>query len=114
MFTLSMLLGMMCTTILPAFTRLFRLSAGHSNHTASNKQLGDATAPTLLSIDFTPKSVDVSSAASTITVTAHLTDNNAGADVVDAHFISWGAIKALTRICVCSQALRKTEFSKGH
>jgi hypothetical protein len=49
----------------------------------------DVTSPQLVSIDFTPKSVDVSSAASTITVTAHLTDNNAGVDVVDVHFISW-------------------------
>src|SRR3982750_593986 len=38
----------------------------------------DLTPPQLVSIDFTPKSVDVSSASQTVTVTAHLTDDNTG------------------------------------
>src|SRR2546430_89445 len=34
----------------------------------------DTTAPQLVSIDFTPTSVDVSNASQVVTVTAHLTD----------------------------------------
>src|SRR5215469_8896412 len=36
----------------------------------------DVTPPQLVSVDFTPKSVDVSSSSQTITVTAHVTDDN--------------------------------------
>ena len=38
----------------------------------------DTQAPTLVSLDFTPKNVDVSNGEQTITVTAHITDNDAG------------------------------------
>ncbi len=56
----------------------------HQNASAQT----DTTAPQLVSIDFTPKSVDVSSASQIVTVTAHLTDNIAGASSAGADFFS--------------------------
>jgi hypothetical protein len=48
----------------------------------------DTTPPTLVSLDFNPKSVDVSSAAQTITVTAHITDDSSGVSYTQIYFNS--------------------------
>ncbi len=48
----------------------------------------DTTAPTLVSLDFTPKTVDVTSAAQVVTVTAHLTDDNTGVQFAEVYFSS--------------------------
>ena len=48
----------------------------------------DVTPPQLVSVDFTPKSVDVSSSSQTITVTAHVTDDNSGVSYVQPLFSS--------------------------
>jgi hypothetical protein len=48
----------------------------------------DTTAPQLVSVDFTPKSVDVSSASQVVTLTAHLTDDNTGLNYATFYFYS--------------------------
>lgn len=48
----------------------------------------DTTGPKLVSIDFTPKSVDVSSASQTVTVTARWSDDSSGFSWGTAHFNS--------------------------
>jgi hypothetical protein len=48
----------------------------------------DTAPPTLVSLDFTPKSVNVSSASQTVTVTAHLTDENTGVHAATVFFSS--------------------------
>src|SRR5437763_354948 len=48
----------------------------------------DTTAPQLVSVDFTPNSVDVSSASQVVTLTAHLTDNNTGLNYASFNFYS--------------------------
>jgi hypothetical protein len=47
-----------------------------------------STVPTLVSLDFTPKSVDVSTAAQTVTVTAHLFDSISGVQIAAGYFTS--------------------------
>jgi hypothetical protein len=55
---------------------------------AVTSAFADTTPPQLVSIDFTPKSVDVTSGSQVVTVTAHLTDDNSGVNYAYFYFYS--------------------------